>query len=382
MADSESIDTTSVQDQQDDPLADLSDEQLRQLVEDSTIGNRILENETTMFEKFLKRVEPNMMVSPSAAPTPSVSVQDTRMMRKRSKSKAGGVDRHLKLTAEQKCDIAQREIEELREEIEKLKEDSEKVLDTYRAIMEEADMRLTEIKKASYEFDRDIVKGSVNPRSDKVVAEKVVRYFDDKLRQRDTLIEKLRLKNSTLKVQKKKLQLQLKQKEEMGEVLHEVDFQQLKIENSQYLEKIDERNQDLLRLKLMAGNTLQVLNTYKKKLYTLTMESDRLKTEISSRNELLSRIDTETEQVEVERAKAEKLNRKLRQQLDDYKVPEVVEYVREKADLYELNKTVRSWERKVEIAEMALHTHRKTWNQLKLASQQHNPWGLEPVKMN
>lgn len=49
----------------------------------------------------------------------------------------------------------------------------------------------------------------------------------------------------------------------MGEVLHEVDFNQLKIENQQYIEKIDERNQDLLRLKLMAGNTLQVLNTYK-----------------------------------------------------------------------------------------------------------------------
>ena len=60
-----------------------------------------------------------------------------------------------------------------------------------------------------------------------------------------------------------KLILSLLQKEEMGEVLHEVDFNQLKIENQQYIEKIDERNQDLLRLKLMAGNTLQVLNTYK-----------------------------------------------------------------------------------------------------------------------
>ena len=56
------------------------------------------------------------------------------------------------------------------------------------------------------------------------------------------------------------------QKEEMGEVLHEVDFNQLKIENQQYIEKIDERNQDLLRLKLMAGNTLQVLNSYKVQL--------------------------------------------------------------------------------------------------------------------
>ena len=52
--------------------------------------------------------------------------------------------------------------------------------------------------------------------------------------------------------------MQIKQKEEMGEVLHEVDFNQLKIENQQYLEKIDEKNQELLRLKLMAGNTLQV----------------------------------------------------------------------------------------------------------------------------
>ena len=85
------------------------------------------------------------------------------------------------------------------------------------------------------------------------------------------------------------------QKEEMGEILHEVDFNQLKIENQQYVEKIDERNQDLLRLKLMAGNTLQILNAYKKKLATLTSESEHLRTDIGSRHELLRRIAAETE---------------------------------------------------------------------------------------
>ncbi len=50
--------------------------------------------------------------------------------------------------------------------------------------MEEADLRFAEIKKASYEFERDIVKGAVNTRTGKVVAEKVIRYFDDKLRGR------------------------------------------------------------------------------------------------------------------------------------------------------------------------------------------------------
>ena len=53
-----------------------------------------------------------------------------------------------------------------------------------------------------------------------------------------------------------------------------------------------------------------------------------------------------------DRAKAEKINRKLRRQLTDYRVPEVMEYVSEKADLYDLQKKVKSWERKVEIAEV------------------------------
>ena len=52
------------------------------------------------------------------------------------------------------------------------------------AIMEEADLRLAETKKASYEFERDIVKGSVNARTGRVIAEKVQRYLDDKLRAR------------------------------------------------------------------------------------------------------------------------------------------------------------------------------------------------------
>jgi len=50
--------------------------------------------------------------------------------------------------------------------------------------MEEADLRLAEIKKEGYEFDRDIVKGSINTRTNKVISEKVSRYFEDKLRSR------------------------------------------------------------------------------------------------------------------------------------------------------------------------------------------------------
>ena len=55
--------------------------------------------------------------------------------------------------------------------------------------MEEAELRLAEIRKSHYEFDRDIVKGAVNNQTSKVVAEKVTRYFEDKLRGRVSITQ-------------------------------------------------------------------------------------------------------------------------------------------------------------------------------------------------
>lgn len=370
---SSEADLSSVADIEDEPLGDLTDEELYSLVQETSRANNILKTETQMFESYSKRVDPkdlglisggNQQQQLSTGP-PEPS---TRTYRKRSRSRGSSVDRHLKLSAEQKCDIATRELEELREAIEKMKEIAEKKLDNFWAVMEEADIRYTEVKKAQYEFKRDIVNGAVNPRTNRVVAEKLLRSVEDKIRSKDTLIEKLRLKNSTLNVQKKKLQLQLKQKEEMGEVLHEVDFNQLKIENSQYLEKIDERNQDLLHLKLMTTNALQVLNTYKKKLQVLTLESDKLRSEIIQRNDLYGKIETEMKFVLQEKETALAVNKKFRQQIQDFKVPDVMEYVHEKSDLLELRKSVQSWERKCEISTMALKAHQKTWRKFKSAA--------------
>ncbi|CAD5117718.1 DgyrCDS6465 [Dimorphilus gyrociliatus] len=344
--------------------------------------NDALAIETEMFKKFLERVSPldatldtkwNIAPQPPPGQDQLSTMPGSRASRKRSKSKVGAIDKTHKLSPEQKCEISQRETDELKSELVRLKEKTSKDIDLYRAMMDEAEEREAEINRARYEFERDIEKGARNARTNKVVGEKVRRYLEEYLKRRNEKIDKLKLKNSTLKGQKKKLSMQLKQKEEMGEVLHEVDFNQLKIENQQYIEKIDERNQDLLKLKMTAGNTLQVLNAYKHKLQECTELSKRLEQEANSRKELLERIDCETSQVEKERNKAESINKKLKQQLDDYKVPEVMDYVTEKADVYELQKKVKSWERKLEIAEMALKIHKKDWTRLQMTNQ-NNPW--------
>lgn len=326
-------------------------------------------NETAMLEKYISRLDPKDLV-----PLPSVdegmSSVDFSMARgrRRSKSRSSVTERLQALTVEQKCEIAQRELDELKGEVEKLKQHSDVFMHNHKAVMEEADVRLIEIKKAVAEFERDVVKPALKKKSSVMTSEKVMRYIEEKMRAKDMLTDKLRLKIVSLKVQKKKLQMQLRQKDEIGEVLHEVDFQQLKIENSQFLERIDERNQDLLHLKLTAGNTLQILTSYKKKLQCATDESNMLEREISQRHDMLRKIEVETQQVEEERAKAETQNKKLCRQLSDFRVPPVFDYVQDKMENTDLEKSIKAWERKVEIAEMSLKTYRKAWDQIRMAS--------------
>ncbi|XP_063801913.1 coiled-coil domain-containing protein 113 isoform X2 [Pseudophryne corroboree] len=351
-------------------VSELSTEQLGALIRDISDAVSTLRAETEMFEKFYKRLDPKDLAPAVTSEAAAATTMDFSQMRsrRRSKSRSTISERLLSLSVDQKCELVQRELENCTEEAQRDAENTDRILQSYKATVEEAEIRSSEIRKAMYEFERDVGRSAMSSRkSGGVTQEKILRYMEEKTRARDSLVDKLRLKNASLKIQKKKLQMQLKQKEEMGEVLNEVDFQQLKIENAQFLERIDERNQDLLQLKLTTADTLQVLNSYKKKLQNTMAESIHLAKEISARKEMLQRIQVETEQVEQERAKAESLNKKLRTQLGDYRVPEVLRYVQEKMEQEELEKNIRAWERKVEIAELSLRTQRRSWEQMKAA---------------
>ena len=62
-------------------------------------------------------------------------------------------------------------------------------------------MAITEIRKDAFEFQREILIGGENSRTGKIEAEKVIKYREDKLTQKDTLIEKYKAKKATLESQ-------------------------------------------------------------------------------------------------------------------------------------------------------------------------------------
>lgn len=103
----------------------------------------MLATETQMFEKFCKRVEPKLetsfAVSGRQASSSLANVSSSQEVtgsrvsgRKRSKSRVSYADRSMRLTAEQKCEIAQRELEEYTDEVRMANEDSEKHVDELR----------------------------------------------------------------------------------------------------------------------------------------------------------------------------------------------------------------------------------------------------------
>ncbi|XP_055154450.1 cilia- and flagella-associated protein 263 isoform X4 [Symphalangus syndactylus] len=290
--------------------------QLCGLVEELSYVNSALKTETEMFEKYYAKLEPRDQRPPRLS--------------------------EIKIAA---ADYAQ-------------------------AIIEEAEIRWSEVSRAVHEFEKDILKAISKKKGSILATQKVMKYIEDMNRRRDNMKEKLRLKNVSLKVQRKKMLLQLRQKEEVGEALHDVDFQHLKIENAQFLETIEARNQELTQLKLSSGNTLQVLSAYKSKLHKAMEIYINLDKEILLRKELLEKIEKETLQVEEDRAKAEAVNKRLRKQLAEFRVPQVMTYVQEKILNGDLEKSIRMWERKVEIAEMSLKGYRKAWNRMKITNEQ------------
>jgi hypothetical protein len=187
----------------------------------------------------------------------------------KKKKKAGKKDENrgnLYLTPEDKYEIAQQEAEELKGTIEKGRIKSDAILETLRAILEETDMAIAEIRKDAYDFQREILMGGENSRTGNIEAERIEKFFEEKDRQKKALIEKYKNKKTTLSAQIVKTANQITKKEEMGDELKFIDFHQLQIENKKYVKEIEEKNQKLLDSKISSGKISAELLEAKKKL--------------------------------------------------------------------------------------------------------------------
>ncbi|XP_053098880.1 coiled-coil domain-containing protein 96 [Hemicordylus capensis] len=114
----------------------------------------------------------------------------------------------------------------------------------------------------------------------KQAAIKQVELIQSREQSKEKEMTEVRLENIKLKHRIQKLEASLKAQEELAEGLHLIDFEQLKIENQTYNEKIEERNEELLKLRKKITNTVQVLTQLKEKLQFVEGENQGQKAQL------------------------------------------------------------------------------------------------------
>lgn len=159
-------------------------------------------------------------------------------------------------------------------------------------------------------FKMDVAKQSINSRSGKAIPPKDLEQYQMSELKKEQEVMQVRLENIKLKNRLKKREMQLKAKEELAEGLHLIDFEQLKIENQTYNEKIEERNEELLKLRKKITTTVQVLTHLKEKLQFVQAENSEqrsglraVESHVAQRRDILTRTKQVRDALRIENVK-------------------------------------------------------------------------------
>ncbi|CAM9317093.1 unnamed protein product [Ectocarpus sp. 12 AP-2014] len=139
--------------------------------------------------------------------------------------------------------------------------------------LDEKEYKSREIADSFREFKREIARTAEHSRTGKAIPKGVISQFEAAEAKKDREIEKVRLKNINLRMMLRKVEGSLRAKEQLAEGLHLIDFEQLKIENQTVNEKIEERNEELLKLRKKNTTTVQILTHTKEKLQFVAAEN-------------------------------------------------------------------------------------------------------------
>lgn len=153
------------------------------------------------------------------------------------------------------------------------------------ARLDEKEAKASEIQDSFIDFKREIAKAAENSRTGKPIPRRIIKQFEATEAAKDTEVEKVRLKNIHLRTHLRKLEARLKEKEQLADGLHLIDFEQLKIENQALNEKIEERHEELHKLRKKTTTTVQVLTHIKEKLQFVQARAGVLKMDLANLEE-------------------------------------------------------------------------------------------------
>eukprot|EP00747_Dinoflagellata_sp_TGD_P162495 gnl/TRDRNA2_/TRDRNA2_180168_c0_seq1.p1 gnl/TRDRNA2_/TRDRNA2_180168_c0~~gnl/TRDRNA2_/TRDRNA2_180168_c0_seq1.p1 ORF type:complete len:558 (+),score=190.93 gnl/TRDRNA2_/TRDRNA2_180168_c0_seq1:90-1676(+) len=138
-----------------------------------------------------------------------------------------------------------------------------------------------ECRDSFQEFKQQVARHAEYARTGKKIPEKIIREVEEFELDKDAEVEEVRGSNISLKNRLAKLEQALRKKDELAENLHVIDFEQLKIENQTLNEKIEERNEDLHKLRKKTIVTVQIITHMREKVQFVQQEYQALKADLA-----------------------------------------------------------------------------------------------------
>ncbi|CBY11509.1 unnamed protein product [Oikopleura dioica] len=268
-----------------------------------------------------------------------------------SRKKKRGEPKKEKLNFPQKIEITTRLQNDLLAEMQKMQKCHVLEKEQIECEIKQLEERLLDIHKHEFEFDRAVT--NVKDDKGKRNGDKFLRFQQDRLEKLDLQIGKLKLKLQSTKENLRRANHNLKSKEESGETMTKIDFDQLEIENNKYQISLEEKNKEMIQAKMKAG---RLNDTMLKRKTDLTAA---LKLQVKLQQRVLSivsdreKVDKESQLVKNDIDKQRDALRGIKKEMKSYTVPEVYDYISQSQETETLEKEVYEWKRKVAIAEGA-----------------------------
>nr|CAH8842084.1 unnamed protein product [Trichobilharzia regenti] len=171
---------------------------------------------------------------------------------------------------------------------EEMKISYSKQIDELRDMCDRKQKEVDEAYNEFMNFKYNIGKKALHSQTGKPINPKELSAVFDAEKKKEALVREVRLENIKLKNEVLKVEALLKSKEELSEGLHLIDFEQLKIENQTYNEKIDERNEELSKLRRKISNTVQIMTHIKEKLQAVQNDNAKQKKKLDEADEELT----------------------------------------------------------------------------------------------
>ncbi|XP_050340361.1 coiled-coil domain-containing protein 113-like [Bactrocera neohumeralis] len=367
-------------------LDDLEEGELAEIVGELRTEVDVLKEETTMFEQTVVAQVQSRGTAGNAGGTGKATANsnsnadalfpsgggagvEAPLVSSTTAEGRGGRQRPLRPVAD-KIALLGKEEERLQLQEEQAARQASQVKDLLTATVEESQRRLKELRLEFRQFCREVLKngwqedtaggnmmdameladGTISIEGS-VCADDLLVYMRRRLQSQNRYLDKLNVQCVAAQEDIARAQQQVRQRKAAGEAFNAVDFAQLKIENDQFNERIETKNAELAELKGTSTRAVQTLNSLVDSLNDLNAEQTQLKKELRSRGEYLMRCAKEVTVVAAEAAGAEQKNQTIKAQHEAVQVPKIEEYIAQTAELFELQKALKNWSRKVEIAE-------------------------------